>query len=67
MQPSVQSRVVFFDDLPERREDLGYIRHQLDALAYARAVSGLTPRDALEYQRLCDRELAILEAMQHWA
>jgi hypothetical protein len=65
MQPSVKCRVVFYDDVPERGEDLGYIRHQLDALADARAVCGLRPRDELEYQRLCQRELAILEVMHH--
>jgi hypothetical protein len=64
-QPRVECRVVFFDDILERGEDLGYIRHQLDALAYARAVCGLRSRDELEYRRLCERELAILEEMQY--
>jgi hypothetical protein len=54
-QSSTTSRVAFYDDLPERGDDLGYIRHQLDALAYARAVC--------EYRRLCERELAMLEAI----
>ena len=62
-QPSTQSRVAFYDDLPARNEDLGYIRHKLDALAYTRAVSGLRAEDELEYRRLCERELALLEAI----
>jgi hypothetical protein len=62
-QSSTTSRVAFYDDLPERGDDLGYIRHQLDALAYARAVCGLRPKDELEYRRLCERELAMLEAI----
>jgi hypothetical protein len=60
-QPGAPGRVVFSDDLPERGEDLGFIR--LDALAYARGVGGLHPKDELEYQRLCERERAILEAV----
>jgi hypothetical protein len=63
MPRSTKSRVVFYDDVSEREEDLGFIRHQLDALAYARAVSGLRPKDELEYQRLCQRERTILEAV----
>jgi hypothetical protein len=63
LQPSTESRVAFYDDMPERREDLGFIRHQLDALAYARAVCGLRPKEELEYRRLCERELAILHAV----
>jgi hypothetical protein len=62
-QPNAQSRVVFYDDIPERGEDLGFIRHQLDALAYARAVCGLRPKDELEYQRLCEKEWEILTAI----
>jgi hypothetical protein len=60
---STDSRAPLYDDVPERGEDLGFIRHQLDALAYARGVCGLRPKDELEYQRLCERELAILEAI----
>lgn len=65
VQPSVESRVVFYDDMPTRDEDLGYIRHQLDALSYARAVCGLRPKEEAEYQRLCAREMAMLEAIHH--
>jgi hypothetical protein len=65
MQPSAESRVVFYDDMPTRDEDLGYIRHQLDALAYARAVCGLRPTEETEYQRLCASELSLLEAIHH--
>jgi hypothetical protein len=63
MQACTESRVAFHDDIPEHGEDLGFIRHQLDALADARAVSGLRPKDELEYERLCERERAILEAV----
>ena len=63
MPSSTKSRVVFCDDMSERAEDLGFIRHQLDALAYARAVCGLRPKDELDYQRLCERERTILEAV----
>jgi hypothetical protein len=60
-QPNTTIRVTFFDDVPERREDLGYVRHQLDTLAYARAVCGLRPKEEIEYRRLCEREQAMLE------
>jgi hypothetical protein len=63
MQASTESRVVVYDVIPERGEDLGYVRHQLDALAYARGVCGLRPKDETEYQRLCERERAMLEAI----
>ena len=64
-QPNVESRVVFYGDMPTRDQDLGYIRHQLDALAYARAVCGLRPKEEAAYQRLCQHELAMLEAIHH--
>jgi hypothetical protein len=64
MQPSTGSRVTFYDDGLERSEDLGFIRHQLDALAYARAVCGFRAKDEAEYQRLCEREREMLEAVQ---
>jgi hypothetical protein len=63
MQPSMASPVAFPDDTPERGEDLGFIRHQLDALANARAVGGLRPKDEIEYRRLCERERAMLDAV----
>jgi hypothetical protein len=63
MQPSMANPVAFYDDTPERGEDLGFIRHRLDALAYARAVSGLRPKDEVEYGRLCERERAMLDAV----
>jgi hypothetical protein len=63
LQPDTECRIAFYDDLPERGEDLGFIRHRLDALAYARALCGLRPKDELEYRRLCEREWAILEAI----
>jgi hypothetical protein len=66
-QPNTMSRVVFYEDQNERREDLGYIRHQLDALANARAVCGLRPKEDLEYRRLCDLELGMLEAIHQLA
>jgi len=59
MQPSMASPVAF-RDAPERSEDLGFIRHQLDALANARAVGGLRPDDEIKYRRLCERERAML-------
>jgi hypothetical protein len=63
MQPSMANPVAFDDDSAERGEDLGFIRHRLDALAYARAVSGLRPKDEIEYGRLCERERAMLDAV----
>ena len=63
MQPSMTSPVAFDDDTPDRGEDLGFIRHRFDALAYARAVSGLRPKDEIEYGRLCERERAMLDAV----
>jgi len=63
VQVSAPSRDVFDDDIPERSEDLGFIRHQLDALANARAVCGLRLNDEVRYRRLCERERAILEAL----
>ena len=59
MQPSMASPVAF-RDAPGRGEDLGFIRHQLDSLADARAVGELRPNDEIEYRRLCERERAIL-------
>lgn len=64
LQPSRPSRVAFCGDIPEGEEDLGFIRHQLDALAYARAVGGLRPRDEFEYERLCGRERAMLDEIR---
>jgi hypothetical protein len=59
------SPVASHDDTPERGEDLGFIRHRLDAFAYARAVGGLRPQDEIEYRRLCERERerAMLDAV----
>ena len=48
---------------PDHGEDLGFIRHQLDVLAHARAVGGLRPNDETEYRRLCEREQAMLDAV----
>jgi hypothetical protein len=62
-QPSTTVRVAFFEDLAERRDDLGYVRHQLDSLAYARAVCGLRPKEEIQYRRLCQREQTMLEAV----
>jgi hypothetical protein len=64
MHPNRESQVFSYDNDPARGEDLGFIRHQLDALAYARAVCGLRPKDELEYRRLCKRELEILESVR---
>jgi hypothetical protein len=64
MHPNREIQVFFHDDDPARNEDLGFIRHQLDALAYARAVCGLRPKDEIEYRRLCEKELQILESVQ---
>lgn len=66
-QANVASGVAFHDDTPERGEDLGFIRHQLDALAYARGACGLRPKDEIEYRRLCEREQAMLEAVHQLA
>jgi hypothetical protein len=63
MQPSTASRVSFYEGGLERSADLAFIRHQLDALAYARAVCGLRPKDEIEYERLCEQERAMLEAV----
>jgi hypothetical protein len=63
MQPSTTNPVALYDDILEGGEDLGFIRHRLDALAYARAVSGLRPKDEIEYGRLCERERAMLDAV----
>ncbi len=62
-KPSMANPVASHDDTPERGEDLGFIRHRLDALAYARAVGGLRPQDEIEYRRLCERERAMLDAV----
>jgi hypothetical protein len=67
LQPNTTSRVNFYGDAPERGEDLGYVRHQLDALAYARAVCGLRPKEELDYRRLCEQERAMLEALHQMA
>jgi hypothetical protein len=64
MQPSMANRVATHDDTPERGEDLTFIRHQLDALAYARTVGGLRPKDEIEYRRLCECERAMLDAVR---
>jgi hypothetical protein len=63
MQPSMANPVASHDHIHERGEDLGFIRHQLDALAYARAAGGLGPNDEIEYERLCERECAMLDAV----
>jgi hypothetical protein len=63
-QPSTSTRVAYCDDIPGGDEDLGFIRHRLDALAYARAVGGLGPKDEIEYGRLCQREHAMLDAIR---
>jgi hypothetical protein len=63
MQPSMASPVALDVDTPEHGEDLRFIRHRLDALAYARAVSGLRPKDEIEYGRICERERAMLDAV----
>jgi hypothetical protein len=62
IQPSMASPAALHDS-PQRGEDLGFIRHQLDALAYARAVGGLRPSDETEYQRLCEQEQAMLDTV----
>jgi hypothetical protein len=62
IQPSTASPTALHES-PERGEDLGFIRHQLDALAYARAVGGLRPSDETEYRRLCEQERAMLDAV----
>ena len=64
LQSSRPSRVAFCGDVPKGDEDLGFVRHQLDALAYARAVGGLRPRDEIEYDRLCERERAMLDEIR---
>ena len=63
MQPNMASPVASPDDNPERGEHLGFIRHQLDALAYARAVGGLGPKGEIEYQRLCERERVMFDVV----
>jgi|HubBroStandDraft_1064217.scaffolds.fasta_scaffold1527216_1 hypothetical protein len=63
MQSSMASTVAFDDDTPACGKDLGFIRHRLDALAYARAVGGLRPKDEIEYERLCEQERAMLDAI----
>jgi hypothetical protein len=62
LQPTSANRVAFYDDTLEREGDLGLIRHRLDSLAHTRAVCGLRPNDELEYERLCERERALLDA-----
>jgi hypothetical protein len=63
MQPTMANPVAACDDTADRGEDLGFIRHRLDALAYARAVGGLRPKEEVEYGRLCERERAMLDAV----
>jgi hypothetical protein len=40
--------------------DLGFVRHQLDCLAYARSVSVLRPVDHARYRQLCEMEGSLL-------
>jgi hypothetical protein len=47
---------------PIRKGDLRFVQHELDTLAEARAVSGLSPVDARRYQQLCHYELNLLHA-----
>ena len=63
-QPNTSRHVIYCDDIPEGDEDLGFIRHRLDALAYARAVGGLGRKEEIEYVRLCLREQALLDAIR---
>jgi len=53
---SVEDHDVDYDD------DLGFVRHQLDDLAYWRATCGLRPTDVLRYQELCEKEKTLLAA-----
>jgi hypothetical protein len=62
MQPSMESPGALHGS-PDHGEDLGFIRHRLDALAYARAVGGLRPNDETEYRRLCQQEQTMLDAV----
>ncbi len=62
LQPTMANRVAFYNDTLEREGDLGLIRHRLDSLAHTRAVCGLRPNDEIEYERLCERERALLDA-----
>jgi hypothetical protein len=47
---------------PIRKGDLRFVQHELDTLAEARAVSGLSPVDARRYQQRCHDELNLLHA-----
>ena len=48
-------------------DDLGFVRHQLDDLAYWRATCGLQPKDLLRYQELCAKEKTLLAAARRFA
>jgi hypothetical protein len=48
-------------------DDLFYVRHQLDGLAFVRATSGLRRDDCSRYQELCEKELVLLAAARPFA
>jgi hypothetical protein len=39
---------------------LGFVRHQLDSLAYSRLIAPLGTADSARYEELCQQEVALL-------
>jgi hypothetical protein len=58
---------VVYDSIINDRNDLGFVRHQLNCLAHARSVSALRPVDNARYLQLCEKERALLKRSRRLA